>query len=135
MAKVALPRIAAILENRRRHISDDLAAAENLKQQASAALAAYEKALADARNRAHAIAGETHHQLMIEVETRRRALEEKLNAQLAEAETAIATTKSAAMANVRTIAVDAAAAIVEHLIGTTPMAKSIDKAVDEVLEP
>jgi F-type H+-transporting ATPase subunit b len=134
MAKVALPRIAAILENRRRHISDDLAAAENLKQQSSAALAAYEKALADARDRAHAIASETHHQLMIEAETRRHALEEKLNARLAEAETAIAATKSAAMANVRTIAVDAAAAIVEHLIGTAPTAKSIDKAVDEVLE-
>jgi F-type H+-transporting ATPase subunit b len=134
MAKVALPRIAAILENRRRHITDDLAAAENLKPQSSAALAAYEKALADARDCAHAIASETHHQLMIEAETRRRALEEKLNAQLAEGETAIAATKSAAMANVRTIAVDAAAAIVEHLIGTTPTARSIDKAVDEVFE-
>ena len=76
MAKVALPRIAAILENRRRHITDDLAAAENLKQQSSAALAAYEKALADARDRAHAIASETHHQLMIEIETRRRLLED-----------------------------------------------------------
>jgi len=63
-------------ENRRRHISDDLAAAENLKQQASAALAAYEKALADARDRAHTIASETHHQLMIEIETRRRLLED-----------------------------------------------------------
>ena len=62
-------------ENRRRHISD-LAAAENLKQQASAALAAYEKALADARDRAHTIASETHHQLMIEIETRRRLLED-----------------------------------------------------------
>jgi F-type H+-transporting ATPase subunit b len=134
MAKVALPRIAGIMESRRRHIADDLAAAESLKQQSSAALAAYEKALADARNRAHAIASETHHQLMTEAETRRRALEEKLNAQLAEAETAIAATKSAAMANVHTIAVDAAAAIVEQLIGTTPAAKSIDKAVDEVLK-
>jgi F-type H+-transporting ATPase subunit b len=134
MAKVALPRIAGILESRRRHIGDDLAAAENLKQQSAAALAAYERALADARDRAHAIASETHHQLMNEVEARRRALEEKLNAQLAEAETAIAATKTAAMANVHAIAVDAAAAIVAHLIGTTPAAKSIDKAVDEVLK-
>jgi len=134
MAKVALPRIAAILEARRRHIADDFAAAESLKRQSSAALAAYEQALADARDRAHAIASETHHQLMAEAEDRRRALEDKLNAQLAEAERAIAATKSAAMANVHTIAVDAAAAIVERLIGKTPAAKSINKAVDEVLK-
>jgi F-type H+-transporting ATPase subunit b len=134
MAKVALPRIAAILEARRARIADDLSTAETLKQQSAAALEAYEKALADARNRAHSIALDTRAQLMAEADARRRALEDKLNAQLTEAEKVIAATKSAAMANVHAIAVDAAAAIVEHLIGTTPSAKSIDKAVDEVLK-
>src|SRR4029077_10365393 len=59
MAKVALPRIAAIFAERSKRIGDDLKAAESLKVQSDAAHAAYEKALADARGRAQAIAAET----------------------------------------------------------------------------
>ena len=64
----------------------------------------------------------------------RKTLETKLNAQLAEAEKAIAGTKSAAMANVRGIAVDAAGAIVERLVGTAPAAPAVAAAVDEALK-
>ena len=54
--------------------------------------------------------------------------------ELAEAEKQIAATKTAAMANVRGIAVDAAAAIVERLIGTAPPAPAVAAAVDEALK-
>ena len=52
----------------------------------------------------------------------------------AEAEKAIAATKTAAMGNVRGIAVDAAGAIVERLVGTAPAAPAIAAAVDEALK-
>src|SRR5713226_4107678 len=52
MSRVALPRIGSILEERRRHIEADLAEAQRLKGDSDAAIAAYEKALADARGRA-----------------------------------------------------------------------------------
>src|SRR6476660_9499021 len=52
MSRVALPRIAAIFEDRRQRIDGDLAQAQRLKDSSEAALAAYEKSLADARNRA-----------------------------------------------------------------------------------
>src|SRR5580658_2533304 len=52
MAKVALPRIAAIFAERSKRIGDDLKAAQGFKEQSDAAHAAYEKALADARARA-----------------------------------------------------------------------------------
>ena len=52
MAKVALPRIAAIFAERSKRIGDDLKAAQGFKEQSDAAHAAYEKALADARSRA-----------------------------------------------------------------------------------
>ena len=54
MAKVALPRIAAIFADREKRIDDDLNAARGFKTQSDAANAAYEKALADARVRAQA---------------------------------------------------------------------------------
>ena len=52
MSKIALPRVNAIIENRQKRIADDIADAGKLKQQSDEAVAAYEKALADARARA-----------------------------------------------------------------------------------
>jgi F-type H+-transporting ATPase subunit b len=134
MAKVALPRVDAILKNRRARIDADLAEAQRAHEQSEAAVASYEKALADARNRAQTIANETRDKLMGEAETSRKALEAKLNAQLAEAERTIAATKSSAMANVRDVAQESAAAIVERLIGAAPPAAAVAQAVDRALE-
>ena len=58
VARVALPRIAAILAERQGTITSDLAKAEELKAQAEEAEKAYEKALADARVEAGKIAEE-----------------------------------------------------------------------------
>lgn len=134
MAKVALPRIASIMEKRRARMADDLAQAERLKGESDAALAAYEKALADARARAQSLANETREKQAAEAEQTRKTLEARLNGKLAEAEKAIAATKSAAMANVRSIAVEAAAAIIQKLIGATPSDDKIAGAVADVLK-
>ena len=134
ISRVAIPRIGGILAARTQRIEGDFAAAQRMKEKSEAALAAYEKSLTEARNRAHAIGTEIRDKLHAEGEERRKAIEAKLNAQLAEAEQTIATTKTAAMANVRSIAVDAAAAIVERLIGTVPPAPAVAAAVDEALK-
>jgi F-type H+-transporting ATPase subunit b len=134
LARIALPQIGAIFRARRERIGGDLAEAQKLKSESDAALAAYEKALAEARGRAQSIADETSHRLNAEAEERRKALEAELNAKLAEAERAIAATKSAAMANVHAIAAEAAAAIVERLIGTAPAESAVKAAVEDALE-
>ena len=56
MWKLALPRVAKIIDNRQKRIEDDIADAGKLKTQSDEAVAAYEKALADARARAQTIA-------------------------------------------------------------------------------
>src|SRR6185503_2478996 len=134
ISRIAIPRIGGIFEERDKRIRDDFADAQRAKEESEAALAGYEKALADARNRAQAIGAEIRDKLHAEAEERRKALEAKLNAQLAEAEKQIATTKTAAMANVRGIAVETASAIVERLIGTAPPAPAVAAAVDETLK-
>ena len=58
MARVALPRVGAIIENRRQRVAGDLADAQRFKDQSDSAIAAYEKALADARGRAQTLANE-----------------------------------------------------------------------------
>ena len=64
------------------------------------------------------------------VDAERKSLEEKLSIKLADAEKTIASTREAAMSNVRGIAADAATAIVQRLSGVQPDAQSVNKAVD-----
>jgi F-type H+-transporting ATPase subunit b len=134
VSRIAVPRISGILEERSRRIEGDFDAARRMKEEAEAALAAYEKSLAEARNRAQAMGGEIRDKLHAEADERRKALESRLNAQLAEAEKQIAATKAAAMTNVRGIALEAASAIVERLIGAPPPAAAVAAAVDEALK-
>jgi F-type H+-transporting ATPase subunit b len=134
VAKVIQPRIGGILVARRKRVEDDLAEAAAHRKRADVALAAYEQALADARNRAQTVANETRDRLNAEAEKFRHALEAKLNAKLAEAEKTIIATKTAAMANVRGIATDAAAAIVQRLTGSAPPATAVEAAVADALK-
>jgi F-type H+-transporting ATPase subunit b len=134
MAKLALPRVAKIIDGRQKHIADDIAEAGRLKVQSDEAVAAYEKALADARARAQTIANETRDRQAAEAAASRKTIEDQLNAKLAEAEKSIAATKQAAMTNVRAIAEDAARAIIERLIGVAPSEKAVANAVADVLK-
>jgi F-type H+-transporting ATPase subunit b len=134
MSKWALPQVGRVIENRQKRIDGDFAEAQRLKEQSDAAVAAYEKALADARGRAQAIANETREGAAADAAAARKKIEDALNAKLAEAEKTIAATKQAAMSNVRGVAVEAAAAIVERLTGSAPGEKAVADAVATVLK-
>ena len=134
ISKLAIPRLGGIIEARNQRIDGDLAEAKKLKDQSDAALASYEKSLADARARAQTLAGETRDKLNAEADQVRRKLETELNAKLAKAEETIAATKSSAMANVQGIAVDTATAIVQRLIGTSPSGSDVQAAVADALK-
>ena len=135
MARVALPRVDSILARRRARIEGDLAEAQRLKGESDAAIAAYEKALADARGRAQALVNDARQRQAAEAETGHKALDATLNARITQAESGIAQTKTAAMVNVRGIATEAAAAIVERLIGIAPASRdAVAAAVAEALK-
>jgi F-type H+-transporting ATPase subunit b len=129
LAKVALPRVASILEARKRRIEGDLADAAQAKAASDEAISAYEKSLADARASAQALAAKTHQELAAQSEARRKDLEVGLAGKLADAEKQIAATKAAAMKNVSGIAAEAAGSIVERLTGTAPDKAAIERAV------
>jgi F-type H+-transporting ATPase subunit b len=134
MAKVALPRVGSIIDARRARIDADLAKANQLKLGAGQAMAAYEKALSDARGRAQTLAAETRDRLNADAEKARKVVEDQLNHKLVDAEKTIAATKTQAMSNVRTIAIDAAGAIVARLTGSAASEGAVAGAVDAVLK-
>lgn len=133
MSKFVLPQIGAIIDERRERIARDLDEAQALKAESEAAGAAYEKALADARANAQAIAGEQHARASAESEERRKRLEAELAARLQAAEAQIAASKAKAMESVRGIAIDAVPAIVSQLTGKAAAAADVEKAVDAAL--
>jgi len=134
VSKIALPRVGRLLEARQKAIEGDLAEAQKLKDASGAALKAYESELAAARSRAQSIGSETREKLSAASEAERKKLEEQLSHKLAEAEKTIASTREAAMTNVRGIAADAATAIVQRLTGVVPDGKSVDSAVEASLK-
>src|ERR1700761_1458313 len=59
MSRIALPRVAGILEDRASKIGADLEAARRARAESDAALASYETSLVQARAKAQSIASET----------------------------------------------------------------------------
>ena len=130
MVWVALPRIGAVIETRAAHIASDLASADKLRRETEEAIAAYEQALAEAKQKAHAIIDEGRAKLKAETAAERAKLDEKLAARSAEAEARIEKAKVSAMKEVNAVAVDVASDIVRKLIGTAPAKGDVENAVN-----
>jgi F-type H+-transporting ATPase subunit b len=133
MARLALPRIATVLEERRDRIATDLDQAEQLKKETEEAIAAYEQALAEARGRAHAIAQETRDKLSAEVDAERGEVEAKLAETTTEAEARIQASKDAALAHVDEVAAETADAIVKQLVGGKVTKAELKSALGKAL--
>lgn len=129
MSKFALPRLSDILEVRRDRIMSDLDEAQRLKGESEEAIAAYEQALAEARQKAGGIASAARDKAQAEVDAEQAKTEKTLADKMAKAEAAIAKTRAAAMAEVTGIAQDTTTELVDALIGTKPTKVALEKAV------
>ena len=132
MSRIALPRIADVIEKRRDHIASDIDAAKQFKQRSETAEAAYLADLADAKSKAHAIAQETRDQLNAKTDARRADVDSQLNAKLIESEKRIGAAKKAALKEINAIATSTTREIVNHLIGKKPSNKDLAKAIKSI---
>jgi F-type H+-transporting ATPase subunit b len=130
LSRSVLPRIGGVIEDRRDKIADDLDEANRLQRQAEEAQERHEKALADARAKAHAIAAETRERMTEEQAQRAEAAEAEFAKKTGEAEERILAATNAALGNVKTVAGDAASALVEKLTGSAPSETAVASAVD-----
>jgi F-type H+-transporting ATPase subunit b len=129
LKRFALPRVAAVIDERRRHIELDLETAEKLKVQTQLALSRYELELTEARAKANAIAKDLRDKLAAEAEAERAAHDALVSQQLAEAEHRIAQSKARAMASMDETAAETAGAIVARLIGTEVSKEELQRAL------
>jgi F-type H+-transporting ATPase subunit b len=130
---VGLPRLGRILETRRQRIGDDLAQAARMKDEAEMVIAAYEKALARARDEAQATLRETVERMNAESAKRMKTLADALAAETLLAERRIAAAKADALANLRDVAVDVARAAALKVAGAELDPAYARAAVDRVM--
>ncbi len=134
MAKLALPKIGAVLDERQRRIDDNLDKAAQLKGEAETAVHAYEQALAESRAHAHAVIKETAERLATEADHRSQDLAARMADLVKAGEDRIAAAKIAAIAGVRGVAVDVAGAVVARLLGGPSEPAAVEGAVAAALE-
>jgi F-type H+-transporting ATPase subunit b len=128
LTRVALPRIGAVLAERAGTITNDIAAADELKQRAVEAEATYDKALADARIEAGKIVAEAKAGIQAELNIELKKADAEIAAKSAESEKAIGEIRDSAVASVSEVARDTAKALIAALGGAAD-AKTINAAV------
>lgn len=117
LSRIALPRIAAVLAERHGTISNDLAAAEDLKAKAVEAEEAYNKALADARGEAQTIVNKAKAEIKVDLDAAIAKADAEISAKTAEGEKKIAAIRANALVSVKEVANDTTGEIVAALGG------------------
>lgn len=132
MKRFLVPRLSTIVEGRASRIAKDVEEAQRLRIESDKALGTYEKALADARSSAHAIAQAGTDEAKAAAVKQRADIESSLTAKLDAAEARIGEIKTKALGDVGSIAEEAAAAVVAALSGQQPSADEVAAAVSSV---
>ncbi len=128
LSRIALPRISAVLAERSGTITNDIAAAEELKQKAVEAEVAYQQALTEARAQAGAIVAEAKAEIQADLDVEIKKADAQIAAKAAESEKAIAEIRDGAVKSVTQVAKDTAKELVAAMGGSAD-AKTITAAV------
>lgn len=131
--RVALPRIGAVLAERSGTITNDLAAAEELKQKALAAEKAYNEALEKARVEAGRIVAEAKAEIQADLDKATAKADAEIAAKTAESEARIGEIRAGALESVTEVAKDAAKELVAALGGKAD-ARSVTAAINARLK-
>lgn len=134
MSKVALPRVAEVLEARQEKISNDLEKASALKAEAEGVMQAYEKALTEARGNAQKEIAASVAASDAEAARRNTELGANLAAKTRDAEARIQAAKQEALSNLSSVAAEAALAAAARLSGADLSPEAAAAAVDSVLK-
>jgi F-type H+-transporting ATPase subunit b len=133
MAKLGLPRIGDIIAARKSRIDGDLEQATQMRNEAEAVIAAYDKALAEARQQAQITVRETTELLNAQSAERQRKVAEELARETAAAERRIDAAKRTALSGLRDVAVEVTRAAALRLTGNDIDPARAGAAVDQAM--
>lgn len=134
MARVVLPKIGEVVEERSERIADDLDQAEQLRLEGEKVQDDFQGGLADARTQAQKVLADARVKAAKKMDEKTKALEAKLAKQAEEAEQRILAERKAAMAELESVSVEVAQDIVAKLLGESTKADDVQKAVKAQLD-
>lgn len=129
LAKVLLPRVGSILEDRSNRIADDLDSAARMQRDAELAEKAYDQALSDARAKAHNVSETTRASITAEINAELETAEAEAAERTEQAEIKIRKMRAQALSNVDDIAAQTAKNLIEKLYSKTVSITVANKAV------
>lgn len=131
IAKVFGPRMRRVFDERRETIDGALASARSVQAQAAAQAEAAKQALAEARSKAQKTAADAKAKATAESAAREAELETELSGRQAAADERIRAARETAMAQLSTVATDAAEAMIEKLTGAPASREAVASAVNQ----
>ena len=133
LSRIALPRVGAILAERKGTITNDLAAAEELKLKALEAEKVYNDALANARSEANKIIVAAKAEIQSDLDAATARADVEIAARVADSEAKLAEIRAGAEAAVAEVAQATAGELVAYLGGTADAA-SVTAAITDRLK-
>lgn len=127
--RVALPKIGQVLADRRDRIDRDIAKAQDVRNEAEAVLAEYEKLSAEGRASAQVVIREANELAAAEAAAEHEKLGHRLADDIDKAERRIAEARTSALEGVGEVAAEIAQAAAAKLIGLEVSAKDAEGAV------
>ena len=134
IARIAVPRIGEVLEQRARVIQDDLDRAGQLKAETDAAIAAYDRAMAEARGQAYEHMKVIQAEMKAVADKRTADVTADVSRQITEAEGRINAAKQQALDSIKSVAAETARDVVAKLAGLSPDGGAVDAAVAAALK-
>ena len=134
MAKVALPKVGLILEERQTKINDSLELAKSLQREAYAEIEAYEATISEARENARTVVNEATLQGTQNSLTEQSELRVSLTEKIALAEDEIEAAKDRALESIHQSAKEVTAIALNKLGGITLTEEKLDMAINQSMK-
>jgi F-type H+-transporting ATPase subunit b len=132
--RVALPKIGRVLEDRRERIDRDVSKAQEVRNEAEAVLAEYEKLSAEGRASAQVVLREANELAAAEAAAEHEKIGKRLADDIAKAERRIDEARKSALESVGDVAAEIAQAAAAKLIGLDVSKSDADGAVSRAVK-
>lgn len=132
VAYMAGPRLADVMEQRRRTIADDLEKARLLKAEAEGVIAAYEKALEKAHSEARSVLKKAQDEVAEWSVQRSSEAAQRLNETIKQGEARIAQARADSLQSIKEVALGLSSDIIEKIGGTQVSPDALQTALARV---
>ena len=133
MAKVALPKVGLVLEERQKKIKDSLDMADDLRKEAGSELDAYDVAISTAHDEARKVIDDANQEGTQASANQLAEMRISLTNQIAEVEAEIESVKEKALEDIGQSAREVAISTLDKLVGIKIPAKALDAAIDNAM--